>query len=469
MPRTSNRIQHIQALALKCSNRIKIQTIRILFNWKDDIADMVDEALWVELNQLLHKRYIYPRVRYRPRRHSQFADDLENSSLSSLNGSTMEAQQQASASWLTKNEFIKKYRTTRPCFKQLVALIKDHEIFKHKEGKSGRKQAPVEHQLMVLLSYLGTEGSGASNDQLRQIFSVGSGTTQLYRDRCVIAIRSCLRQKAITWPDVRERMEMSARIFRKYGFPNCIGIVDGTLFPLAFKPQRSDAPDFSGRKFGYSISTLVVCDDKRRIRYYQSGWAGSAHDNRVFDNSDIGLHPEKFFDEKQYILGDSAYTPRPSVVSAYKKLPNRELPRHQELFNRKLARLRIISEHTIGVLKARFPWLRNIRHKLKEDGKTFLKMLLYIDACVILHNLFLNLEPETAITDDMINHDDVDEWIDENELSDDDDDSNETERINYAYPSKDDEVNQPVPSGSKHSHRRTVLLNYFREVDYRFI
>ena len=47
--------------------------------------------------------------------------------------------------------------------------------------------------------------------------------------------------------------------------------MDGTLFPLASRPRTEDAPDYSGRKHAYSLSALIVCDDRRRIRYMKQG------------------------------------------------------------------------------------------------------------------------------------------------------------------------------------------------------
>ena len=39
--------------------------------------------------------------------------------------------------------------------------------------KKGREQIPVSHQLLVLLKFLGTEGTGSANPDLRDIFGTG--------------------------------------------------------------------------------------------------------------------------------------------------------------------------------------------------------------------------------------------------------------------------------------------------------
>ena len=47
---------------------------------------------------------------------------------------------------------------------------------------NGRDQAEVLQQLLVLLKFLGTEGSGGSNANLGSVFGIGEGTVNLYRD-----------------------------------------------------------------------------------------------------------------------------------------------------------------------------------------------------------------------------------------------------------------------------------------------
>ena len=50
------------------------------------------------------------------------------------------------------------------------------------------------------------------------------------------------------WKDEEEREQISQRIVSEFDFPNCVGSGEGTLFPLAAKPNSHDAPDYSGRK-----------------------------------------------------------------------------------------------------------------------------------------------------------------------------------------------------------------------------
>jgi DDE superfamily endonuclease len=257
--------------------------------------------------------------------------------------------------WLTDDEFLQKYRVTRSSFQYVLNKIHEHPVFESKT----KRMAPPQHQLLVFLKYVGTEGSGTNTANQRHTFGVGYGTAKLYRKRVTKALRD-LSEEYIRWPNSTERKEISKEIQNKFDFPHCVGIADGTLFLLAFEPQSEDAPDYSGRKYGYLLSTMVICDHKRRIIHYLAGFPGSAHDNRIFKATKLATKPEEYFDPMQYLVGDSAFENQWYMVSAFKKPHDKAITHNEEQFNEKLARLRIISEHCIGMLKGHFPWLRSI-------------------------------------------------------------------------------------------------------------
>jgi DDE superfamily endonuclease len=80
--------------------------------------------------------------------------------------------------------------------------------------------------------------------------------------------------------------------------------------------EAEAAQDYSGRKYGYSITTMIICDHNRRIRHYLSGFPGSAHDNsRVYKATKLATNPKKFFSEREYCIGDSAFENSPHMVS----------------------------------------------------------------------------------------------------------------------------------------------------------
>ena len=388
---------------------------------------------WTRLRRIETHRY-YRRVPYRchTKADTRFRDDLED----------LDSDDDR-VPWLNDTEFLGKYRMTRPAFRALLSLIEDDPIFQPKY-KRGRKQRPVEQQLLMALAAFGGEGSAFSASHLREVFGNGRGTSLVYMRRVVHAIRN-KREQLISWPDEQERKEIARRIQDLSGLPNCIGIVDGTLFPLAFRPRTVDAPDYKGRRLGYTITSIIVCDDQRLIRYYVAGWPGSTHDNRVAKNTLMWNAPDTFFKKHQYIIGDSAFENLWFMVSAFTSAPGNGMLLDQSAFNTCLSRARVISEHTIGLLKGRFPWLRSIRKIITEDDKTLNDILLFLDASVLMHNFLVQRGLDEAVAD-WFNEEDDASLIDE-----------------YDRLPEDDELNQPVPDGLPGDFRRTQLLYYLQE------
>ena len=369
MVRLSKRRVNINKITSIVKFRLQYRREREEIGIMDEEEDEIDERIFL-LYRLKKRQRYETRNSYRSRNVNEFERDLE----------------EGEGSWLNDSEFLQKYRITRESLRSIVQLIKDHRVFRR--GKRGRRQAMVEHQLTAFLKYVGSEGSGAGGMELRNVLKVGYGTTKLYRDRVVKALCS-LKDKVITWPDPSERQVISNKIEYLYGIPNCIGIIDGTLLPLFREPQTHDAPDYHGRKYPYSLSVLIVCDSDRLIRYYLAGWPGSAHDNRIWKDTRIYKNPHAHFECNEYIIGDCAFSPSRFLVPTFKKMPGHKLPSHHQTFNDAISSPRAISEQTNGILKGRFPWLRQFRMNITENKNSLKNILEYIDAIFILHNLLV--------------------------------------------------------------------------------
>ncbi|POM67168.1 LOW QUALITY PROTEIN: hypothetical protein PHPALM_16873 [Phytophthora palmivora] len=166
-----------------------------------------------------------------------------------------------------------------------------------------------------------------------------------------------LKSDVICWPGLRERREIAERIKHVSELPNCIGLIDGTLFPLSQRLE-DHGEDFFSRKSSYAINGLIFCDDRERIRYEN---IGSSHDNRP---SDV-------------------------LVPAFKKCRGVQLSLKEITFNTQLAKIRIRVEHCIGTLKGRFPLLKRLcaRPRNVNELKSTISL---IRAAIILHNLTIN-------------------------------------------------------------------------------
>jgi hypothetical protein len=78
-----------------------------------------------------------------------------------------------------------------------------------------------------------------------------------------------------------------------------------------------------------------------------------------------------------------------------KKPPGEALPSRHERFNTQVAKARISSEHTHGMLKSRFPWSRSIRLAVTQDKKSLHNILQLIHATIVLHNMLIDFNDTT--------------------------------------------------------------------------
>ncbi len=86
----------------------------------------------------------------------------------------------------------------------------------------------------------------------------------------------------------------------------------------SFKSEL-DGEEYWTQKQNSAVAATLVCDNHKRIWHINVGWQGSVHDQRVFQNSALNNNPSAYFSVRKYLLGDSAYTPSPTLVPANKK------------------------------------------------------------------------------------------------------------------------------------------------------
>ncbi|KAE9273754.1 hypothetical protein PR003_g29809, partial [Phytophthora rubi] len=389
---------------------------RDLLSDHDASEEELDEYWQLEYEGVLATRYLERSKHYRRRkdRWRKLLNDRE---------------------YMNDTEFHEHFRLERAVFWRLVNLVKDDPVFLSKETKPFRGGAVL--HLLLLLKFLGTYGNDNSSSKIGLFLGIASGSAHNYLFRASSAVLR-LEKATVSWPDDIERRMIAQRMQDKYGFVNCVGITDGTLFPLAAKP-RHHGEDYYNRKASYSVNGLVTCDDMARIRNLVVGWPGSTHDNRVWTNSPMMIQSHDYFNHNEYLLGDSAFQVSAIMIPAFKNPLKAMMNPRQKFFNSKLAKARIKSEHCIGLLKMRFPYLREIRVKLSKKRKHMRRLIKYVTCASILHNLLI-AEPIPQ------------NWRDE---------------LNRQIKGKlddDDELNAPLPVDAIGDERRNQLLAYMLEM-----
>ena len=124
----------------------------------------------------------------------------------------------------------------------------------------------------------------------------------------------------------------------------------GRCFLWFFSPMLN-REDYFTRKGNYEFKGLLICDDAAKITWVEMGWPGSVHDNCVWSNSDVYLLKYKYFNNKEYLLGDSAFSASPVLVPTFNKGCNYNLSEEQRYFNTKLVKVHIKREHCLGLHK----------------------------------------------------------------------------------------------------------------------
>jgi len=152
-----------------------------------------------------------------------------------------------------------------------------------------------------------------------------------------------------------------------------------------------------------------------------------------WSNSEIYLSRDKYFDQKKYLLSDSAFSTSSVMVPAFKKGHNPNLSEEQRYFNIKLAKIWIKSKHCIGLIKAWFQHLRGFWRVIqdKQDLDAILRSAMC--AC-ILHNL-------------LIDHPVLPDWFNESMVELD----------------QDDELNQSVEQSSADTRHSQVFAYMLEE------
>jgi hypothetical protein len=189
----------------------------------------------------------------------------------------------------------------------------------------------------------------------------------------------------IKFPTHDEIREIATQFANKRGFPGVAGCVDGTFIPIQ-KPSFMHESYYT-RKRTYAVQAQVTVDVNGKIIDLFTGYPGSVHDSRVFENSPLKRKLTELLPENHYILADSGYPLTAKCITPFKRRrgnlqddPNVGLRGEHKVFNKTHARARVVVEHAIGRWKGRWRIARNVQMR------SISRICQVITASAILHN-----------------------------------------------------------------------------------
>ncbi|SCZ95295.1 BZ3500_MvSof-1268-A1-R1_Chr11-2g03413 [Microbotryum saponariae] len=275
--------------------------------------------------------------------------------------------------------FESKLRMSKTCFEYLVQLLSSNPVFAPQP--TGRPQRPVREQIAVFLAYMGDPTSKLGSAVHT---GIGEGSVYQYIDRVSDALYHHLPQ-VIRWPTGAE----AARVSEALEVDKCIGVIDGTLLPLATAPFAKDRMTFyNGRKKMYCLNMQATVDDKRRFTSVDGGFPGIRHDNEMFRQSQIWRRRDVYFRGRKFLLGDKGYAQSAVLIRSFNQTEMNAMSpleqRRANSFNKKFASKRIVVEHAFGDIKDKFRWLKLLA------GIYHTPMWKYVSALMVLHNLLID-------------------------------------------------------------------------------
>lgn len=285
-------------------------------------------------------------------------------------------------------EFFSRFRVNKQGFMSIFDIAK-HSLPAHTK-KTNSPLSPIQ-QLSVTLRFLATGDFQISCGDFQGI-SQSSACRAVHRTTKALA---SLSKDVIVFPD--NNTETNQYFLEYCGIPAISGIIDGSQIPIK-SPGGPDAELYRCRKGFFSFNVQFVCDHKLKIMNVVSGWPGSTHDSRIWNNCQLKI--EFATKAKQgLLLGDSGYPLEPFLMIPFPYPPN---SRGKGRFNRALCKARSAIERCIGVLKRRWACLSR---QLKCSNT---RVPTIVVACSVLHNLCIDFK-QPMIEDGQTDAEDIDE------------------------------------------------------------
>lgn len=230
--------------------------------------------------------------------------------------------------------------------------------------------------------------SKESYREAANLFGVEKSTINYIFHQICRLINEC-RFDLVKWPNHIKQAQTSNVLMAKYGFPNCIGFIDGTHIQI--RAPHNNPVDFYNRKDTHSVVLQGICDDNLKFIDIFIGYTGRSHDGRIFRESPIYTRLNDLVLPEYHILGDSAYPLSKFVLTPFRD--NGLLDENKIKYNTVHACARSCIERTYGILKKKFQRLKYLELNCTED------ISIVISACCLLHNFIIEEEEVNNVAD----------------------------------------------------------------------
>lgn len=257
---------------------------------------------------------------------------------------------------LSLTEFDELYRKSSGALSQPMNVRFEYEDQEQSIRASRKRSVPDHVMLFCFLVCLraGNEG-GSGVEKIALDFGVSKGTVSNYVrhvSQALLDVLSDDEEAFIDWPMEAERRAMCGLVF---GFPKCVGFVDGTKQAI-FRPGNDEeqADTYDGHHHIHCYSVLVWTDVFGIITRLDITLIGSRHDRGIYNDCDPFKYPTQYFSSNQLVIADLGFTGSGDHIAFPFKRGQGLWFEMRTSYNKDIRRQRIRNEWSIGLVKNRF-------------------------------------------------------------------------------------------------------------------
>ncbi|CAC5388958.1 HARBI1 [Mytilus coruscus] len=185
----------------------------------------------------------------------------------------------------------------RQCIMEVIDLIRDD--ISHEKMRSFAI-SPEQQTFAALRFY--------ANGSFQQVTGDIMGISQSSVSRIVQQVSTAISRQAgrfITFPVTAPQQQSVKEGFKeRFGFPNVLGCVNGTLIQIKAPSVREDV--YVCRKGYHALNIQGICDSRKAFLNLVVRWPGSTHDAFIWSECGINNYLNQN-PNAGYLLGDQAY------------------------------------------------------------------------------------------------------------------------------------------------------------------